>query len=546
MYKLLIVDDEAFIADGLYRTFSNLQELQLDVYRCYLASSALMLLDQYRMDIVITDINMPGLSGLDMLKEIKLRWPDCRTIILSGYNEFDYAQKALRYGADYYILKSEGDEVLIDAVEGCIEKIDSALKEIKWREEANIALTKAIPILRQNFLKQLLDGNISPEKLTADTFLRLELPFTLDSHLYLVAARLDTLGGDTLNSNDTYLGTAIDSIFQHTTAARLKSIQFVLENTRYMVWIIQSKTPGDSPERIVSYINGALESVQNYCSYALKISVSFLLEPSALTFSEISVRYQNLHFVLTNKLNATEEMVLGNPVFYLSSTEDTALTNELLLSVNKLSQYLEFQNKKEFLALFQKLLTNMMDYSNTEIQVLLYHNLSSILLNQIIQSKKYDDFMEQFHNISIFSLSRDKWDINLYEKFLEIADWIFCADDMENSMRYKQTIHTIHNYIDQHLAEPITLAELAEQVYLNPVYLSRAYKQITGQNISKYISDRRLEKARSLLNNSNAKISEIACQIGYESPAHFSRVFKKSTGMTPLEYREHCIDTAGS
>ena len=218
-------------------------------------------------------------------------------------------------------------------------------------------------------------------------------------------------------------------------------------------------------------------------------------------------------------------------------------TNELLGDISKLSSMLEFQNKKEFLALFQKLLEKMMDYSNTETQVLLYHNLSAILLNHILQAKKYDDFIADFQSIAIFSLPREQWDISLYEKFIEIAAWIFSADDMESSLRYTQTLHTIHTYIDQHLAEPISLAELAEQVYLNPVYLSRAYKQITGQNLSKYIADRRLEKARSLLSNSNAKISEIAGRVGYESPAHFSRIFKKSTGMTPQEYRDHCTDT---
>ena len=543
MYKLLIVDDEAFIADGLYRTFSNLTELPLDVYRCYLASSALTLLDQYRMDIVITDINMPGLSGLDMLKEIQSRWPDCRTIVLSGYSEFDYAQTALRYGADYYVLKSEGDEALIDAVKGCIEKIDAAMKALYWKADMEKALEKAMPLLRQSFLGQLLDGSVPAKELTDQSFQRLQLPLSYDSPLHLAAARLDTLEGESWSSPDTYYCTAIDSIFRHTTAARLTSAQFVLENSRYMVWLIQAKNPQSNPDHIFSYINGALESVQSYCRYALKLSVSFLLEPEAVTFDTLPACYQNLHFVLLNKLNATEEMVLGNTVFYRSPAKDPLHTSELLVHINKLSQLLEFQNKKEFLALFQKLLEKMMDYSNTETQVLLYHNLSAILLNHIIQAKKYDDFVARFQSISIFSLPREQWNISLYEKFLDIAAWIFSADDMESSLRYTQTLHTIHTYIDQHLAEPISLAELAEQVYLNPVYLSRAYKQITGQNISKYIADRRLEKARSLLTNSTARISEIAGQIGYESPAHFSRTFKKSTGMTPQEYRDRYVIT---
>lgn len=538
MYKLMIVDDEAFIADGLYRTFLNLHEISLDVYRCYSAKSALAILDQYRMDIVITDINMPGLSGLDMLKEIKLRWPDCRTIILSGYNEFDYAQTALRYGADFYILKSDGDQVLIDAVKSCISKIEASIKEIKWKEDVNAALKKAAPILQQNFIRQLLSGEIPAADMLAAKFTELQIPLNPDAPVHLTAARLDTPDNGFLETSGT-INTAIDSIFKQTTAARLQSIPFVLENTRYMLWIIQARNTKISTEITVNYINGILETVQNYCRYALNLSVSFLLEPAAIPFEELPRYYQNLHFILMHKLNPAEEMVLGNTIFYLTPTENDFHTNELLLSIGRLSQLLECQNKKEFLDLFQKLLNKMMNFSDTETQILLYHNLSSILLNQIIQSNKYADFIEHFQNISIFSLSCEHWDINLYEKFLEIADWIFFTDDAENSLRYKQTLDTIHNYIDQHLSEAISLAALAEQVYLNPVYLSRAYKQITGQNISKYISDRRIEKARILLANSNLKISEIACQVGYESPAHFSRIFKKMTGVTPQEFREH-------
>lgn len=538
MYKLMIVDDEAFIADGLYRTFLNLPDISLDVYRSYSAKSALATLDQYRMDIVITDINMPGLSGLDMLKEIKSRWPDCRTIILSGYNEFDYAQTALRYGAEFYILKSDGDQVLIEAVKSCISKIEASIKEIKWKEDVNAALKKAAPILQQNFLRQLLSGDTPSLLWITEKLTELQIPLNPDAPIHLAAARLDTPDNRTLEASGT-TNTAIDSIFRQTTAARLQSVPFVLENTRYMLWIIQARNSKISTDITVNYINGILETVQNYCRYALNLSVSFLLEPTAIPFEELPRYYQNLHFILMHKLNPAEEMVLGNTIFYLTPSEDDFHTNELLLSIGKLSQLLECQNKKVFLDLFQKLLAHMMNFSESETQILLYHNLSSILLNQIIQSNKYDEFIAHFHNISIFSLPFGKWDIDLYEKFLEVADWIFFTDEAENSLRYKQTLDTIHTYIDQHLNDAISLADLAEQVYLNPVYLSRAYKQITGQNISKYISDRRMEKARILLANSNLKINEIACQVGYESPAHFSRIFKKMTGVTPQEFREH-------
>ena len=180
MYKLLIVDDEAFIADGLAPfTFSNFSELPLDVCR--------MLPGQLRPDAPGSVphghchhgvYNMPGLSGLDMLKEIQKRSPGCRTIVLSGYSEFDYAQTALRYGADYYILKSEGDEALIDAVKGCIQKIESAMKELRWKDEMEKALEKAAPLLRQNFPATASQRGCLPKELTAQNFQQLMLPLS--------------------------------------------------------------------------------------------------------------------------------------------------------------------------------------------------------------------------------------------------------------------------------------------------------------------------------------------------------------------------------
>ena len=98
MYKLLIVDDEHYITDGLYRTFSSLSEFSLEIYRAYCAKQALDYFTRYRMDIIITDINMPIMNGLEMIAEIKNRWPDCRTIILSGYNDFEYAKTAEEKG----------------------------------------------------------------------------------------------------------------------------------------------------------------------------------------------------------------------------------------------------------------------------------------------------------------------------------------------------------------------------------------------------------------------------------------------------------------
>ena len=154
MYKLLIVDDEHYITDGLYRTFSSLSEFSLEIYRAYCAKQALDYFTRYRMDIIITDINMPIMNGLEMIAEIKNRWPDCRTIILSGYNDFEYAKTALKYGCDFYILKSDGDVPLIDAVSNCIKRLEKSIQEKQWTLQLESDLSKTHSLLQQNFLAQ--------------------------------------------------------------------------------------------------------------------------------------------------------------------------------------------------------------------------------------------------------------------------------------------------------------------------------------------------------------------------------------------------------
>lgn len=536
MYRLLIVDDEPFITDGLYRTFCNFTELSFDVYRAYYAKAALNLLDQYRMDIVITDINMPGISGLDMLKEIKNRWPECRTIILSGYNDFYYAQTALQYGASHYILKSDGDDLLIDAVKSCIKEIDLQLQTTNWKCQVEASLKKALPLLQQNLLLQLLSEPEPDTEQLRHQFSELQIPLNPDRSFFLTAVRIDHVTEE-MNSSYSSYSAAVYSIFRNLTDGRIISSSIVLENPRFTVWLLQP-TESTAPHFTEKYINGLLESAQQYCLYTLKTSISFLVEPKPITLGELHRCYQKMLFILTYKLNSTEEMVLSDTSFYEPSDQPESDYDQLLPNFPRLSLYLEQQNRGEFLKLFDKLLSLMTEGEKAEMQVLIYHQLCALLLSTVMRFHQLQPFLEKFHSISVFTVPYSQWDVSLYKTLSEIAGWIFDFSSMESQQRYHQMISIIHRYIDSHLTDDISLSALAEQVYLNPVYLSRVYKQITGQNLSKYIADCRTQKAKDYLRNSSFKINEIAYSVGYESPAHFSRMFKKAAGMSPQEYRD--------
>ena len=107
MYRILVIDDEPIIADGLYELFAQDETFALEVHKVYSAPDALKLLDRLRIDIVLSDIKMPGMNGLELLTQIHRRWPFCHVIFLSGYSDFEYVQKAMQLGADSYILKAK-------------------------------------------------------------------------------------------------------------------------------------------------------------------------------------------------------------------------------------------------------------------------------------------------------------------------------------------------------------------------------------------------------------------------------------------------------
>lgn len=542
MYKLLIVDDEHYITDGLYRTFSLLSEFSLEIYRAYCAKQALDYFTRYRMDIIITDINMPIMNGLEMIAEIKNRWPDCRTIILSGYNDFEYAKTALKYGCDFYILKSDGDVPLIDAVSNCIKRLEKSIQEKQWTLQLESDLSKTHSLLQQNFLAKLEKTLLSSDTSVSDYIKNASevgITFISDEPFFLVGCRIDSPVSPELSLPSLLI--EVNIILQDCLLNKAQCTPIYSEDSEYMLWLIQS-LEGEAPETFLPYINGSLERFQYTCQSNRSILLSLLTEPDFFSFHEIPKYCHKMRFLLMYRLSKSEKMVLSSTHFFASSSNivDSETTLQYL---NNLEQSLIQNDKEIFHRLLINLLEKMTDYTNPDLQFLLFHNLRNIFFNAIYRNNRQNDFICTFHSMSFFHIPFEKASANATETFLSIEKWLFSEDmdESESIRRYNKTIKTIHRYIKQHLQEDISLTTLAEQVYLNPVYLSRIYKQLTGQKLSNYITRERIERAKTLLAEPQYKINEIGYQVGYESPAHFSRAFKKTVGLTPAEYRESLL-----
>ena len=267
--------------------------------------------------------------------------------------------------------------------------------------------------------------------------------------------------------------------------------------------------------------------------------MSLVTDSQPHAWQELPAAFERYRSVLTYQLGAQDEMLLGEIAFFDQAMPDHPVWDgsaDALLS--SLESAFEYRQKDSFDQLLQTLLQGLLACGNPVQKIELYHRLCLFFLERVAAAGRQKDFFDRFHGYAAFTMPYEQWDSSLPSLFSKMGDWLFEGIEDRHAARFHQMVYTLHQYIAVHLSEDLSVNALAEKVYLNPVYLSRAYKQATGEKLSEYILVRRLERAKQLLQQPEKKISEIGYLIGLDSAAHFSRVFKKYTGLSPQEYRE--------
>ena len=294
MYRVLVVDDEAIITDSLVRLLRRAMNDALDVYPAYSGYQALDLLGRAGFDVVITDIQMPGLSGVELLKHIQNLYPTCRVIFLSGHDEFEYAYQALQYHAARYVLKNEGDDVLLEALRDCLRDIDRDAHREELIASARRQLAQSMPILKREYLGELLTGALPDRARLEADFSRMGVRLSLDKPLFLLAARLDGAGGfEELFGVDALVRERLEY-------AALCEMAAAKPN--FMLWLMQAKS-----EAGAARVRGMADMLQRTCAQTLDFSVSFVLDMTATPWRLLSQRSSVVYHAMICLLDRGEK-----------------------------------------------------------------------------------------------------------------------------------------------------------------------------------------------------------------------------------------------
>ncbi|MFD0710463.1 response regulator [Paenibacillus sp. GCM10027626] len=544
MYRLLIVDDEPVIVDGMFELFQEQYMSNLEVYRAYSGKEALKLMEGMRIDIVISDIGMPKIDGFQLQKETGRLWPHSKFIFLTSHNDFHYAQTAIRNGSADFILKTEEDDKIIAGVRKALVSLeeDQGYKDLIERAKKQMHL--ALPLLRKDYLTSIHDGTVPRHMISAAAFQDMQVSMDVSANVLPVIGRIDDWGHYESKSDRALMTHAVENIlaefFNH------HNFQFAAVDKSYFAVFVQPADDGQESdedaaerrwERVITFVKGILEAVQPVIGRLLKLSVSFSIGHQPVIWHELHLHFESLRKLLMripgNEMILTAEMSLHG-------AEKTNTNHHHRVARNLLQKIadIEFSSAAQH-EQFADMISRLKECLDASYDPSLFTEIYFSIASNLIS------FMNRWetNTITLKMTMFEQFEVNrpythVLDEFIRIAAALIREKEIEQCQHTHQVVHILQQYIEENIDKELSLNRLSEIVYLNPVYLSRLYKQSTGTGLVDYINEVRLKKAKQALIETNAKIHDIARSVGFESPTYFARLFKRNEGMTPQEYRE--------
>lgn len=533
MLKVLLVDDEINVVEGLKKSITwdkygyNIPEVAFN------GKDGLVKALEYKPDVIITDITMPVMDGIEMGRRIRESNPDVKLVFLTCHEDFNYVRDSLKLNAVEYLLKMT---MTRDNLYDLLEKISIDIEAEKKKKEKRLQLSREINqnryVISELIISDLIQGNTRK----------------LDG----VRERLE-IYGYRLNKNrfslsllklDRYM-----ELIEHNIFDDLNLIKFAILNITEE--ILKRHDAGEvfangNNEFIIIYNydydikTSAIEKIK-FISMELQLIIKKVIKNSCTIY--IGNQYNSLE----NTPKAYEELKhLSNIRFYM---KDEAIIEQ---RHNNMEYYSETLYFTELIRLFQEALEEL-DIERVEENIQHFVKRCYDLRSDINEVK--DTFKKMFMVLTNFITKSGygEQDMTLipFSEILLYTDNIYGIGDILSELSKKALILTakrgscysnneitkIMQYIDNNLHEEITLDTVATFASMNASYFSRYFKTKIGENFVDYLARKRIEKAKKLLNETELTIEEIIGKVGHTNAAYFTRVFKKLTATTPGEYR---------
>lgn len=531
MYQLLIVDDEASVVESLSLTIPW-EDYGIDVvHSASSAHAALQIASKHSIDIIITDIRMPKMDGLELIERVQQFSRKIRIIILSGHDEFDYAKKAMKLQVLDYLLKPINIAELINCVRKAIQDIEKEWEEISSLQRIKQTLHANLPLLSSQLLNDLLNNKSIPQNFLEERLSTVGVSFRLgDPYLMMVIRMEEDFSGYDLQSLS-LLEFAVTNIAEEV-FLELFDLWHCVTEQGYLVFLVKSRD-----QKVLKMVDSFAVKLQNHVQKFLKGSLSICLSSTG----QFPV---GMHGLYLSSINAIKRNIGHNKSFFLTldniiQEQPQEWIHNELQAPPLLPFLLDSGDWTEALNKIERILsisTTSMEYTQVQLFAILLYLSSSFSLIFITENEsQYDELNEELDLLLRKKGHLSKQRIYDWAK-KNIAILKFRAlDNIEDS--HNQIVAKVRTFIQKHLSEGISIQDVADHVGMHPVYLSKVYKTVTDETIGDFIYQFRMERAVQLLKNTDLKVAEISSQLGFHSVPHFIKIFKTELGTTPQDFR---------
>lgn len=523
MYNILLTDDEQIVIDSLSLIINRNFGEEVKLFTALSGSTALETVRQEKIDIIFMDIHMPGINGLETISLIKQINPNIVIVILSAYDQFQYAQEAINLGAYKYLTKPVNRNLIIQTIRNCMNLVDSNRGAVSSNLELHEKLNFVSSIVESDFIYSCIFSNSSTDFSSYLDYFEIqgcpyfmcciELPVTEQEKRYDIYMKIR----DILSSKSRCI---IGSFMTNRVGAFFPIKNPVLEDEQFDNETLQ---------------RNLMQSLYPLLSTSLTAKIRIGVSQIETDIQQASHAY-NSALTALNSTNAN-----GGLTFYsdtLIQNHENAQIKKIQNLTTRITNRIKVADAGSVKQLISEYLDTIFDSYSAQPDILKNHLLEFIFIirsctTQIIPEYKNDAFDSAF---SILSTTDDRTKIEQYinARCLECVTAIAGIQSDKTNPIIKKACA----YIEENLSKDISLDQLAAHLGVSSFYLSKLFKEEMGDNFISYITTLRLEQAKRLLQDDSLIIKEITSMVGYNDQNYFSKLFKQRFGLSPSEYRE--------
>ncbi|WP_035769294.1 response regulator [Butyrivibrio sp. NC2002] len=526
-YKVLLVDDEEEVSQAIKRKL-DWDEIGFEIPEyAHNGLEALEFAEDNTPDVVMTDIQMPYMTGLELSKKLKQLYPGIRIIIFSGYDEFEYAKEAIRLEAEEYILKPIDAEELKNVFTRIRESLDKERDDRQNLEKLQSYYMESLPLLQEDFFAALLDGKVDEKRI--DKYIK-DYQIDLKGPYYCTAI---------IHASTTDLPEGMSHVLLSVSVRRLAEEKLSpMWNAKFFSYLGNTVAIAqfDNENEIIKFT----DECDRFCRLALsvcKANVTVGIGPVVSSVDAITTSYSGAKDALSYRVLYGTTKAIN--ISEIAPAQGTKNNQDNEADFHDIFKKIKMEDEE---ALLNTVENYVMQSTRGQMSVQDYRFFVIDIIGELYRFIKGN----QIDPEKIFETGEDIYATVSQLDKNELINWLKAScKKLQQIMREKRTDTTKSfvgkaiEYVEDHYADQdLSVDRICMELSVSSAYFSTVFKKETGRTFVTYLTDYRMEKALQLLIEKDEKTYVIAQQVGYADPNYFSYVFKKQFGTSPSKYKQ--------